>query len=245
MRHLNKMLITLVGFFCLTSFAFSSMPIPKLTSSVNDYAKILSTKDIAVIENFLQTVNDQSGIQIAVLTIPSLKGESIESFSIRTAESWKLGQKDKDNGVLLVVSMQERSMRIEVGYGLEGKLTDIKSGAIIRSVITPAFQNGKYAQGIYGGVKNIAGVASDNETFVSSSVQNSQKQSSDEKLMESIISLIIMLLFIFGRFGFFFFPMPFWGGRIYRGGGFSGGFGGGGFSGGGGGFGGGGASGRW
>ncbi|MGL4985932.1 MAG: TPM domain-containing protein [Treponemataceae bacterium] len=243
----SKKKIALLSSLFFIPLLFSATPIPKLSGYVTDNAKILSAQDASKITQFLQSVESQTGIQIAVLTVPSLQGETIESFSIRTADSWKLGQKDADTGVLFVVSMQERSMRIEVGYGLEGKLTDIKTGAIIRSVITPAFQNSHYAQGIYEGVQNIAGVASDNAEFISRPVQNAPQQQASEKSVEAIISLLIMLLFLFGRFGFFFFPFSFFGRSHYRGGGFhgGGGFGGGGFSGGGGGFGGGGASGRW
>ena len=102
---------------------------------------------------------------MAVLTVKSLEGDSIENFSINTAKKWKLGQADKDNGALLVVAIDERALRIEVGYGLEGTLTDMQNGLIIRNVIVPYFKSGDYGAGITEGVNKIVGIATGNETI--------------------------------------------------------------------------------
>lgn len=180
---------------------------------------------------------------------------------MKVAEKWKLGQAGTDNGALLLVAVNDRALRIEVGYGLEGSLTDMKTGLIIRNVISPEFKNGNYGQGIYSGVKNIAGIATNNAQIVSESVKNPKATEESGGGLASIMFLIFFLLVLNGgigsrrrRSGGIMGPlivgsMLSKGGRSsgssrgFSGGSSSGGFGG--FSGGGGGFGGGGASGGW
>ena len=106
----------------------NALEVPALTGRIVDNAKIISSQDKMEISSYLKNLEDQTGIQIAVLTIKSLEGESLEEFSLRTAEKWKLGEKGKDNGALLLVALNERKIRIEVGYGLEERLTDTKCG---------------------------------------------------------------------------------------------------------------------
>src|SRR5574344_2192493 len=152
-----------VSFFILisiSSFLFS-LEVPNLIGHINDYANIMTSYDKQESEKYLSSLEDTTGIQIAVLTIDSLQGEDLETYSNKVAETWLLGQKDKDNGALLLIAKNERKIRIETGYGLEEKLTDMKSGLIIRNVILPDFRNGNYSEGIVRGIKNMGGIVSD------------------------------------------------------------------------------------
>lgn len=237
-------------------FHLPALEVPPLTGPVQDTAGLLSQSEKQDLEEYLLALDRQTGVQIAVLTIPSLEGESLEDFSMKTAETWKLGQAEEDNGALLLVALAERAIRIETGYGLEGTLTDAKSGLIIRQVIAPRFRAERYGQGIIEAVRNMAGIATGNEEIVSEKVRNPDEENSGGN-MAGLIFFILFFLLMRGGLGkrggllgaLFLGSML--GGRRggssgFGGGGFSGGgFGGGGFSGGGGGFGGGGASGGW
>ncbi|HNY16262.1 MAG TPA: TPM domain-containing protein [Treponemataceae bacterium] len=244
----------------------AALEAPEMRGPVNDLAGIMSESERSELESYLTAVNDQTGVQVAVLTVRSLEGDALEDFSMRVAEKWKLGQAGKDNGALLVVSLDDRALRIEVGYGLEESLTDAKSGLIIRSVIAPAFRDGEYGRGIIEGARNMVGIATGNAEIVSQAVLNPKTSEAQSGggfggIVIFVIFLILMslggmrrrhggmggflgglllgnLLSSSGRRGG-------WSDR--SGGGFGGGGfgGGGGFSGGGGGFGGGGASGGW
>jgi uncharacterized protein len=129
--------------------------IPALTGRVVDDAKILSEGTRTRLTEMLKAHEDATTNQVVVLTVPTLGGQSVEEFAVKVFESWKLGQKDKDNGVLVVVAPQDRKMRIEVGYGLEGTLPDGAAGEIIRTWMTPAFKAGDYDKGVEDGVAAI------------------------------------------------------------------------------------------
>jgi len=133
----------------------TAIDIPKVQGYVNDYAGMLSPATKQRLERQLAGVDRTDSTQIAVLTVPSLEGDSIEDYSIKVVEKWGIGQKKKDNGVLLLVAKQERKIRIEVGYGLEGVLTDLLAGRIVDLVITPAFKKGDFDGGISQGVDAI------------------------------------------------------------------------------------------
>lgn len=133
------------------------MELPPLTARVNDYARILSGATEQQLESILATLEREESTQLAVLTITSLEGENLEEFSLKVAEGWRLGQKGRDNGALLLIAKNERKLRIEVGYGLEGSLTDLTSGRIIREIITPQFQSGNFDQGVIDGVRAMIG----------------------------------------------------------------------------------------
>ncbi len=132
-----------------------SLAVPSLRGRINDYAGLISADTAAELENRLATFEKETGHQIAVLTIPSLEGDTIEDFSIRVAEAWKIGQKGFDNGAILLVAQKERKLRIEVGYGLEGVLPDAIANRIIAEVIVPRFRANDYAGGIAAGVNAI------------------------------------------------------------------------------------------
>ncbi len=118
------------------------------TGYVNDYARMLSSEEKEAIEKKLDLFEKTTTHEIAVVTIESLKGDSIENFAVQLFSDWGIGKKDKDNGVLFLIAEKERKTRIEVGYGLEGALTDAQSYWILKRVVEPAFQDGKFYQGI-------------------------------------------------------------------------------------------------
>lgn len=128
---------------------------PPLTGRVNDYAGMLSAQTRERVESLSAEIEASDSTQVVVLTIDSLGGDSLEEYSLRVFQTWKIGQKERDNGVLLLISRSERKIRIEVGYGLEGRLTDLKSGRIIRNIISPRFREGNFDAGVQEGVSAI------------------------------------------------------------------------------------------
>ncbi len=134
---------------------FGASDVPYLTGHVVDNAEILKPATRERIAALSKAHEDRSTDQIVVLTVPTLDGESVEEYAVRVFASWKLGQKGKDNGVLVLVAPQDRKMRIEVGYGLEGALTDVAASRIIRNVMTPAFRANNFDDGVAAGVAAI------------------------------------------------------------------------------------------
>ena len=132
--------------------------VPFLTGRVVDNAEILKAPTRETLAGELKAHEAATSNQIAVLTVPNLDGDSIEDYAAKVFATWKLGQKGKDNGVLVVVAPRDRKMRIEVGYGLEGTLTDLICGRVIREVMTPAFKAGDYDGGVSAGVRAVVGV---------------------------------------------------------------------------------------
>ena len=172
--------------------------VPALKGRVNDYAKIIRDSDEREIEEYLAGLESSTGIQIAVLTMASLDGDDIASFGIKVADKWQLGDKEKDNGAILIVAYEEHDLRIEVGDGLEGSLTDAKCGLILRNVIVPEFKNGNYSAGIKKGVMNMGAIASGDEAAVSRSVRESDGNSgsSSSNFVPLFICLIWLILFV-------------------------------------------------
>src|SRR5579863_4039179 len=142
------------------SAALAAANFPALTGRVVDDAKILSPVTAADLEGKLANLEQKSGIQLVVATVPSLGGEEIEPYANELFRAWKLGETKKNNGVLLLVAPNERKVRIEVGYGLEGTLTDALSSVIISSAIIPRFKNKDFSGGIERGVDGIISVLS-------------------------------------------------------------------------------------
>lgn len=134
----------------------SAVEVPKLQGRVNDYAGLISAQAVQEADRRLAELERSDSTQVVVLTVPSLEGESIEGFSIRVAESWRIGQKGLDNGAILIIAKQERKIRIEVGRGLEGKLTDLQSGRIIRDEIAPRLRQGDLDGGVIAGIAAIS-----------------------------------------------------------------------------------------
>ena len=129
-----------------------ALDVPALKGRVNDYANMLSPATEQQLDSLLAGLEQSDSTQIVVLTIDSLEGDNLEQFSLKVAETWGIGQQNLDNGALLLIAKNDRKLRIEVGYGLEGKLTDLTSSRIIRNVITPRFKQGNFDQGVIEGV---------------------------------------------------------------------------------------------
>lgn len=138
----------------LTSLSFA-LDVPSLTGRVVDLAHVLPPNTVESLTARLKAHEETTSNQVTVLVLPSLEGEPLESYSHRVATTWKLGQKGTDNGVLLLVAMKERKIRIEVGYGVEGALTDARSAQIIRGEIVPRFRAGDAPGGVAAGVDAI------------------------------------------------------------------------------------------
>ncbi len=136
----------------------AALEVPPLRNRVNDYAELLEPEAERELETLLADLERSDSTQIAVLTVPSLEGDSLEDFSIRVAEKWGLGTSERDNGAVLLVARDDRKIRIEVGYGLEGTLTDLMAGRIIDREIAPAFRLGQFDRGIRAGVTAMAEV---------------------------------------------------------------------------------------
>ena len=258
------MMLGIVAALCLlfVSFAFA-LDFPELTGRVVDQAGVMSAESKSDIEAKSKTLEDKSGIQLVVATVKSLQGGDIETYANQLFRVWKLGEAKKNNGVLLLVAPNERKVRIEVGYGLEGTLTDALSSVIISSAIIPRFKTKDFSGGIERGVDGIISVLSGDsaEWQPKVNVRTESKAEDFDKLFP-IVFTILLIFFVWylihhagggrppgpgSRRGPIILPGG-WGSSDWGGGGggsFGGGGFGGGFSGGGGSSGGGGASGSW
>ncbi len=145
----------MIFFFLCLPFTAHGLDVPRLQGYVNDYAGMISPSAKSKIEEELKAFEQSDSTQIVILTIPSLEGEDLRGFGIKVGDTWKIGQKGKDNGAILIVSKQERKIGIEAGYGLEGKLTDLMSGRIIDGVIKPRFKEGDFDGGFIAGVSSL------------------------------------------------------------------------------------------
>ena len=233
-----------------------ALPVPPLAAHVNDNASMLSDAERAQLEQKLSDYERKTGRQFALLTIDSLAGDALESFSIRVVEAWKLGKKGQDSGLLLLVVKNDHQLRIEVGYGLEGSVTDAFSSRVIRNVLVPAFRAGKVAAGIGGAFDLLMEKAAGEDVSAPESAAPQPTGGRSGSPLGWIVLLFILAPFVIplifstrrrgggGGWGGGGWGGGGWGGGGSAGGGWGGG-GGGGFSGGGGGFGGGGSSGSW
>src|SRR6516165_1389828 len=143
---------------CWAFAALADVAVPQLTGRVVDQTGTLSAGDIASLTQKLEDLETRKGSQLAVLIVPTTQPETIEQFSLRVAEAWKVGRKRIDDGAILVVAKNDRKLRIEVGYGLEGSLTDATANRIINETIVPKFRNGDFAGGISAGVDRMVAV---------------------------------------------------------------------------------------
>ena len=244
----------------------AALTLPLLTGRIVDQADILSSAAKEALEPKLADLEAKSGIQLVVATVSSLEGQEIEPYANELFRAWELGEADKDNGVLLLVAPNERRVRIEVGYGLEGTLTDALSKVIIANAITPRFQAGDFSDGVTRGVDDIITVlttdASEWEARPELRLDRDTNTAPPDWLLIALFFGFFTLMVISSRFRRFVNnallgvlvssgagrSSGHWGGGYSRGGSWGGGGrseGGGGFSGGGGSSGGGGASGSW
>jgi uncharacterized protein len=250
MRVLKVGLVLLLWVLALTAQA--ELKFPQLTGRVVDNAAMIEPSVREQLTQQLDAHEKATGEQLVVVTLPDLQGTDIADFGYQLGRHWGIGQKDKNNGALLIVARAERRLRIEVGYGLEERLTDAQSSVIINQVITPAFKAGNFSKGISDGVAAMLVVLGGNPLDEPSTVyeprgdQDSDFISRHPGLLVFLVMLFILTIFVCQMLGIL--PSGGGGGRGSSGGGFGGGGfggGGGGFSGGGGSFGGGGSSGGW
>src|SRR5476651_578048 len=233
--------------------AQAALVFPPLTGQVVDTAQLLDAQSKAQLTQMLQAHEKSTGEQIVVVTVANLQGMTIEDYGYQLGRAWGIGQKGKDSGALLIVARDERQLRIEVGYGLEDRLTDAQSSVIINQVITPAFKTGNFSKGISDGVAAMLVVLGGSPLDEPSTVYDSGgNQESDfvsrhPGVFVFLVMLFILTIFILQMLGILPVGRGGSGGSSggFGGGGFGGGGGGGGFSGGGGSFGGGGSSGGW
>ena len=151
-------------FLPIAVFAYTSPGRP--TGFVNDFANVISVNERATIETKLQSLEKSTGIQVAVATVPSLGDETIESYAVALFQDWGIGRKGKDNGLLILVAPVDREARIEIGYGLEGTVTDLQAGNIVDKIMIPAFKTGDYAAGISGAVDAVSGIIAKDPTII-------------------------------------------------------------------------------
>jgi uncharacterized protein len=246
-----KMFFTGVLFLLGPAFvSAANWPAPQ--GHVNDFAHVVSAGEAASIESLLTQLEQKTGSQVAVVTVPSVEGGDVDGAAVNLFKNWGIGRKGKDDGVLILASLQDRHMRIEVGYGLESILPDGKAGEIIRGYITPSFKQGKYGEGLLFGASAVARIIADNAGVVLDGLQNvpPPRNSGLSDFVRFLFWGSLFLLFLYVRItSGFTRGRSRWGGGFYGGGwggGNGGSFGSGGFGGfGGGGSGGGGASGGW
>jgi len=240
-------LASLIGFLLLSSPSFAAFEVPKLKTRVLDQANLIDAASEQKINQLLAGHEKASSNQIIVVTLKDLQGYSIEQAGVEMGRAWGVGQKEQDNGIVLILAQAERKVRIEVGYGLEGVMTDAVSATIIQQYILPRFKTGDFSGGLLVGTQAIV-AALGGEVIVPVA---KSKKSGDGSGLPSLIFMFIFMAFAgMGRIGgrrgrssLWLLPLMLLGGG--SGGRSSGGGGFGGFSGGGGGFGGGGASGGW
>jgi uncharacterized protein len=242
-------LVAFVALLCTVVTAFT-LTLPALTGRIVDQANIIPAEPRGALEQKLADLEAKSGIQLVVATVASLEGQEIEPYANELFRSWKLGEKTKNNGVLLLVAPNERRVRIEVGYGLEGTLTDALSKVIITNAIAPRFKTDDFGGGISRGVDDIITVlttdASEWQKRPSLRLDNQQTIDPASWLLIAALIALVTLLIVSPGFRWFFLNVAlnvlFNSGGSRSSGGYSSG---GGFSGGGGSSGGGGASGSW
>lgn len=222
--------ILLICAFCLLPVLTFAYDVPYLTGRVNDYARILSAETVARLNDTLKAQENRTSNQVVILTISSLNGENLEDYANTVFNTWRLGQKGKNNGILILVVPDDHSMRIEVGYGLEPVLPDLLASRIIREVITPKFKEGDYNGGISDGVSSVVSVLNGGSLpEEASGSEEASGKSNFARMDEPNLPLTQRLLFgafIFGIIGLFtmigvftpggtswflyFFLIPFW-----------------------------------
>jgi len=252
MRSLAALFAVALALFCAPALAAPTFP--PLSGRVVDNANLLSPATEQTLTNELAALEQKSGRQLVVVTLPSLQGLEIEDYGYQLGRAWGIGSKALNDGALLIVAPNERAVRIEVGYGLEGVLTDALSSAIIQGKILPRFRAGDMEGGVKAGADAIVEQLGLDPAAAESRVQAAKAQATQQSGPDigTIIFIVIFVLWLLGalfrpgRSGLgALLPLIFMGGGRGGGGDWGGGGGGGGFGGGGGSFGGGGSSGRW
>jgi uncharacterized protein len=182
--------------FLLPVAAFAQVPVPPLRSPVTDLTHTLTPQQAASLEQTLRAFEARKGSQLAVLIVPTTKPETIEEYSIRVAEQWKLGRKGVDDGAILLVAKDDRAVRIEVGYGLEGALPDVIAARITDQVIVPRFRAGDFVGGINEGVTRMIAVL-DGEPLPAPAQGKARRQGMPQGI-GSVLPLLLMVVFVGG-----------------------------------------------
>ncbi|MCX7927019.1 MAG: YgcG family protein [Candidatus Omnitrophica bacterium] len=251
---MKKALCLFILLICPLKLGAKEVSYPNPQGYVNDFADVISAEDTALIEKFANQLEEKTTAQIAVVTIRTTAGQDIETYAVKLFEKWGIGKKGKDNGVLLLVALDDRKLRIEIGYGLEAVIPDVVSHRIIQETIIPYFQKQNYSKGIlFGALKIMQLIAQEYKVELSALEDSitSKRENEPELIFAKIEFLVIVLVIILFYFvPIIFFTYPLRNRHWYGNGGFGGGLGGGGFGGGFGGFGGGrsgggGATGKW
>ena len=202
MRHLRAALLVLI----VAAPALAEISFPVLSGRVVDDAHILSSAAKEQLTTQLEALEARNGDQLVVVTVPSLNGREIEEFGYQLGRHWGIGQKGKNNGVLFIIASKEHRMRIEVGYGLEGSLTDAQSSHIIQGVVVPQFKRGQMEQGVLAGVQAIVTVL---ETGAVDAPAHSGIQAWDDISTEMVMG-IVFLLFLFSQVVLFILYVVLW-----------------------------------
>ncbi len=189
-------LLTLTLLFADGHKTAQALEVPQYQGYVTDLAGMISPAARQRLEQTLLAFDQSDSTQIAVLTIPSLEGDALEDFSIRTVEAWKIGQKGKDNGVLLLVSKGDRKIRIEVGRGLEGVLTDLLTGRIVDQIITPRFKANQLDEGFEAGISAIISGARGEFQGTGQDPRQVSRKSGQSSLFSYLIFFAILVGFL-------------------------------------------------
>lgn len=191
MKFFKFVIVAFLGFFLLT-LPVLAQEFPQPTGYVNDFAQMLSSDYRQSLEEELVNFEKETTVEIAVVTIDSLEGGSIEDYAVRLFEDWQIGKKEKDNGLLILIAKEDREMRIEVGYGLEPVITDGRAGRIIREQMRPAFREEDYDVGVKLAIGQI-------ENYIRFGEPPTGAEEVQEKAMASlplIIFVVIILIYL-------------------------------------------------
>jgi uncharacterized protein len=190
---LKKLLYILLSFICLQVAAQKSLPKPNPPSLVVDNANLFASQDRQALEQKLVALDDKSSNQVCVVTVSSLNGEIIEDVANKTFRDWGIGNKKTNNGILILVALNDKKIRIEVGKGLEGAIPDVTANDIINNDIKPAFRNGNYISGINAAVDNLSKAAVGEYNIKREKESSSNHISSIIKIIFLIIVIILFL----------------------------------------------------
>jgi len=186
---------------CCLLPCLSGQRLPAPSGFVNDFAKVMKAQDVKAVESLAAAVKEKTGTELALVTVESyVPYASISEYSIALAEAWGVGERNKDNGVILVLAMKEREVKIEVGYGLEGAIPDSVAGRILDTVVIPAFQNDDFSGGLREGCRAIAAYVVKEKGLALADFDLSEnliRGSGSDSILNIIIPLIFVLGFIF------------------------------------------------
>ncbi len=188
--------VALTAVVALSVMPVAAREVPYLSGRVNDTADLIPPEIEQRIDLKLAGLEQATGAQMAVLTIPSLEGEALEEYSLRVAETWQLGRAEQDDGLLMLIARDDRKMRIEVGYGLEGDLTDAQAGRILNNILRPAFRGGDFGGGIEAGVDAVIGTLQGEDVIPPDPEPSPASDISDAPWLFRIFFLGIFLLVV-------------------------------------------------